>query len=103
MFRNSIRSCICRCLYIDYFPVEDEADAQEVKQKYNGWTIERDYRYDVDGEMYYVYVKTPMPVRELRHHEKDQNHILRDSNHLLHLSDLEQTVFGFKDRLKKRG
>ena len=70
MFRNSIRSCICRCLYIDYFPVEDEADAQEVKQKYNGWTIERDYRYDVDGEIYYVYVKTPTPVRELHYHEK---------------------------------
>ena len=31
--------------YIDYFPVEDEADAEEVNRKYNGWTIERDYPY----------------------------------------------------------
>lgn len=31
--------------YIDYFPVEDEADAEEVNRKYDGWTIEGDYPY----------------------------------------------------------
>ncbi len=33
--------------------------------------------------------KLLMPVRELRHHEKDRNYILRGSNRLLRVSDLE--------------
>lgn len=31
--------------YIDYFPVRDEKHAEEVNEKYNGWTIESDYPY----------------------------------------------------------
>ena len=31
--------------YIDYFPVRDEKHAEEVNEKYNGWTIETDYPY----------------------------------------------------------
>ena len=31
--------------YIDYFPVEDEADAEEVNRRYDGWSIETDYPY----------------------------------------------------------
>ena len=31
--------------YIDYYPVRDDAHAQEVNRQYNGWTLERDYPY----------------------------------------------------------
>ena len=32
-------------IYIDYFPVNDEEDAEEVNRKYDGWSIETDYPY----------------------------------------------------------
>ncbi|MBO4919482.1 MAG: NUDIX domain-containing protein [Erysipelotrichaceae bacterium] len=31
--------------YIDYYPVRDDAHAQEVNETYNGWTLETDYPY----------------------------------------------------------
>ncbi len=31
--------------YVDYFPVRDERHAEEINEKYNGWSIERDYPY----------------------------------------------------------
>ena len=31
--------------YIDYFPVRDERHAEEVNEKYDGWSIEREYPY----------------------------------------------------------
>ena len=31
--------------YIDYFPVRDEKHAEEVNERYNGWTVETDYPY----------------------------------------------------------
>ncbi len=31
--------------YIDYFPVRDEKHAEEVNERYNGWTLETDYPY----------------------------------------------------------
>ena len=32
-------------VYIDYFPVRDEAHAEEVNRKYDGWSIETQYPY----------------------------------------------------------
>jgi len=31
--------------YIDYFPIRDEKHAEEVNERYNGWTLETDYPY----------------------------------------------------------
>ncbi|MBR2809716.1 MAG: hypothetical protein IKE33_05830 [Erysipelotrichaceae bacterium] len=38
--------------YIDYFPVRDKNHAKEVNEKYDGWTIERDYPYK---KVFYTY------------------------------------------------
>lgn len=32
-------------IYIDYYPVRDDAHAQEINERYNGWTLETDYPY----------------------------------------------------------
>lgn len=32
-------------IYIDYFPVRDEKHAEELNEKYNGWSIETQYPY----------------------------------------------------------
>ena len=38
--------------YIDYFPVRDEKHAEEVNERYNGWTVETDLPYKM---IFFIY------------------------------------------------